>query len=123
VPKTEVKGKREVVQAFSRLSSDMEDLTDENTDLAGKIVGDVKRNTRKRTGTLADSWIASGDPSHILFSNPQKYAPVQEFGSDRRSIDPTNAVKKAFEDNTNAITDGYADGTRKRAKRRHIATA
>lgn len=117
-----VEGKREVAQAFSRLSSDMDDLTDDNEAIAERLLQDVRRRTRKRTETLAQSWIAGGDASHIKFSNPQKYAPVQEFGSERRNIDPTNAVKFAFEDNASVITDGYADATRKRAKRRNLRT-
>lgn len=117
-----VTGKREVIRAFSQLSDDMSDLTDENTDLGQKLVQDVRQNTRRASGVLAASWIGGGDPTRITFSNPQQYAAVQEFGSERRNIEPTNAVKLAFDQNQEVITDGYADATRKRAKRRNIRT-
>lgn len=115
-----VEGQREVIRAFDGLAKDMSDLTDENKELAGRLVQSVRKNTRRKSGKLADSWIPDADPQRILFHNPQAYAPVQEFGSERRSIEPTHAVAKAFEDNKDVITDGYADATRKRAKRRNI---
>jgi hypothetical protein len=100
----------------------MSDLTDENADLGQKIVQDVRKHTRKASGVLSASWIGGGDPERITFENPQQYAAVQEFGSERRNIEPTNAVKLAFDENTEVITDGYADATRKRARRRNIRT-
>lgn len=117
-----VQGKREVQRAFSRLADSMGDLSDVNAELGSKLLDDVQNKTRRRTGTLRDSWIATGEPDRIAFNNPQKYAGVQEYGSEKLAIQPTNAVKLAFEDNTDAITDAYGDATRKRAKRANIRT-
>lgn len=121
--KVEVKGKDDVIRAFNHLASDAEDMRDANAAVGTKIKGDVQRRTRHKTGTLADSWIASPETNRVTFSNPVKYAGVQEFGSDIRSIAPTLAVRGAFEDNADAITDEYANAIRAKAKRADIRTA
>lgn len=120
--KVEVTGKREVLKAFSRLDSLVDDLSDATGAIGSKLVDDVRGRTRRRTGTLAESWIAEGEADRASFSNSQSYAPVQEFGSDALSIEPTNAVRLAFEDNKDDIRDELEDAIRERAKRANIRT-
>lgn len=120
-PKLEVKGKAEVVRAFDKLSSEMENLSDVNAEVGERLIGDVRNRTRRRTGALQDAWIADGTATAAQFSNPQSYAVVQEMGG--KQIAATYAVKQAYEDNADAITKAYADGTKRRAKRANIRTA
>lgn len=117
-----VTGADDVVRAFNHLAKDAGDLTEANSEIGSKVIGDVKRRTRRKSGTLADSWIASPEATKVTFSNPVSYAGVQEFGSKVRNISPTLAVRGAFEDNADAVTDEYARAIRGKAKRAGIRT-
>jgi hypothetical protein len=116
-----VEGEREVLRAFDKLSDSLDNLSDANAEVAEKLIGDVRKNTRRKTGTLASAWIGSGEATAAQFSNPTSYAVIQEFGG--RSIEPTNAVARAFEGNKDAIQGTYSDAIERRAKRADITTS
>lgn len=119
-PKVTVEGEREVLRAFDKLSDGLDDMSDVNADVSQKLIGDVRQNTRRKSGDLAGAWIAEGEAKQASFSNPQSYAVIQEFGGN--GIEPTNAVRRAFEDNQDAVIGSYDDGVRDRAKRANIDT-
>lgn len=116
----EVHNEREVLRALDRVAKEAQDLSDVNDQVGNLLLPDIRRNTRRKTGLLAESWEASGEPAQAAFSNPQKYAVVQEFGGSQ--IEPTNAVARAFEENKDAVIDQYGAGIAKRAERTGFRT-
>ena len=111
----EVKNAKEVQRALDKFAHAADDLKDVNADVGTLLLGDIKANTRRRTGELAASWETSAEPMQAEFSNPQSYAVVQEFGGVQ--IEPTNAVASAYEANQNGIAEAYGSGLAKRAER------
>lgn len=111
----EVKNAERVQRALADMVKAASDLTDVNSDVGNLLLPDIKAHTRRLTGTLAASWEATAEPMRANFTNPQKYAVVQEFGG--VEIEPTNAVAKAYEENQDAIAERYGSGLAKRGKR------
>lgn len=118
----EVKGKREVTRAFDRLADDSNDLTPAHSEIASKVLGDIQRRTRRRTGTLQAGWGADPEAQSVRFTNPLRYALPQEYGAEGRNISPTNAVRLAFEAHADDITEAYGDDLRSKAKRANLRT-
>lgn len=120
-PQLKVEGQDEVLRAFNKFSDSADDLKDVNAQVGQALIGDIRSNTRVRSGTLKSSWETTAEPMTAQFANPQKYAVVQEMGGVQ--VEPTHAVGRAYEANQDAITGAYADGLTKRAKRANIDTA
>ena len=116
----DIQGADEVARAFDKFSGAMDDMSDINAEIGQALIGDVRNNTRVKSGDLRASWETSGDPLEAQFSNSQSYAVVQEFGS--KQVDPTLAVQRAFEANESAVTQAYESGIRKRADSANIDT-
>lgn len=111
----EVKNASEVTRALASFARSAEDMGDVNSDVGSLLLPDIRAHTRRATGALAASWESTAEPLQAAFSNPQKYAVVQEFGG--VEIEPTNAVAQAYEGNKDGIAGAYSAGLDKRAKR------
>jgi hypothetical protein len=111
----EVKNAAEVTRALDAFAKSATDLTDVNADVGNLLLPDIQRHTRRATGALAASWESTAEPLQAAFSNPQKYAVVQEFGG--VEIEPTNAVAQAFKGNEDGVSSAYGSGLAKRAER------
>lgn len=111
----EVKNASEVQRALDAMAKAASDLSDVNADVGNLLLPDIRARTRRLSGALAASWETTAEPMRANFTNPQKYAVVQEFGGVQ--IEPTNAVARAYEDNQDAIAERYGSGLAKRGKR------
>lgn len=118
--KLEVKNASEVTHALASFAKSADDLTDVNADVGNLLLPDIRSHTRRATGALAASWESTAEPLQAAFSNPQKYAVVQEFGG--VEIEPTNAVATAFKENESGVSEAYSSGLDKRAKRAGFRT-
>lgn len=116
-----VEGKREVVRAFDKVSSDLEDMTRTNQEVATMLLPDVREGTRRDKGTLAASWDAGSDATQAKFTNPLQYAVPQEFGT-KRGVEPTFAVAGAFEAKRDEVDAVYADAIRDSGERAGLKT-
>ena len=105
-----VEGAPEVQRAFNKVDDKIADLSKAHQAEAEMLLSDVQSATRHDTGALASSWRTDGIATEARFLNEQPYASIQEFGS--LTIEPTYAVQKAFEANTERTEAVYADALR-----------
>lgn len=69
---------------------------------AGKaVLGKIRANTRRRTGSLASGWQVDNG----TFINTVEYAPYQEFGTE--SVSPTFAIFRAWESEEASVVKAF----------------
>jgi hypothetical protein len=118
----EVKGTQQVEAAFNEVSHGLKDLSEAHRAEADMLLPDVERMTRRQTGALAAGWEPVGVADAAQFTNRISYAGVQEFGWAQHNIEPTLAVQKAFEANTEKTEKVYNDAIGKLARSANIET-
>jgi len=106
--KVKIDGIQETTAAFNKVSDQIQDLSQAHQAEANMLLPDIKSATRKRSGELAASWQGNGIPTKAEFINSVVYAGVQEYGWSQHNIEPTNAIMRAFEGNSQRTEEVYA---------------
>ena len=107
-----VEGIPEVTRAFNKVENKLEDLSKAHAAEAEMLLPDVRSATRNQSGTLVAGWQTDSTSTEAKFLNDVVYAGVQEFGWAEHNIEPTLAVEKAFESNTERTKETYAEAIR-----------
>lgn len=116
--KLEVTGGAETARAMNQLGDDVTNMGPVHERIARARLPGVARRTPRRTGALASSWDARGDPSGGGILSPLDYAGVLESGAPGRGIAPVAMVAATLEAETAQIAAEYETAIRERAKAR-----
>lgn len=91
-----VTGQKENAKAIERVADFDAVAAAENT--AKELIPDIKANSRRDSGAMAASWIASGE----YIENSVPYTGYQEYGT--AFITPMNAIGQAIDKHPEKIT-------------------
>lgn len=116
-----VRGQKETAAALSKVSDDLDDLSDANKQVARDLLPGIIHKTRVDTGALAAGWGAGPQATRIEFTNPLPYALTQEFGN-TRGVEPTFAIEQTFREHEGDVERAYGSAIERRGKRRGFRT-
>jgi hypothetical protein len=94
---------------LQKVADGVADLSETHRAEADMLLPDVTQATRRASGNLAAGWQTDGIATEARFSNDVVYAGVQEFGWSEHNIEPTNAIARAFEQNSEKTETLYGD--------------
>lgn len=112
-----VKGVPQLRRKLDRMADELEDLTPEHEPISRRMLANVKRRTRRRSGRLAGEWTARATPRAAVIVNPLEYAGVQESGWPAHNIEATLAIPAAVADEQEGILGDYSAGMDRRIRK------